>query len=907
MNKRIIWILVIFAILYMIISLVSNFFIDYEWFRINDGLSIFWVLFFTKFNVHAFFGVIFVALFFFNFLLIRLLGGKGRIFTHNILSKLHIPILGSPKRALFIILTAGVIVVGFMMGGAASAFWKEYLLYTNAVPFEGFPPDPIFNLDIGFYVFSLPFYQFLYGWLMSAFIIIALFSLAFHVLNGGILFSEGKIEFSLFSRAHISTLLAIIVLIYGVGYRLSAYELLFSKIGKFYGAGYTAVHANLLAYNVAMVISFIAAGLFLFNIFKRSFKLPIFVLIALIPAYFILGTIFPSLQQRFVVEPNELDKEKPYILNNIKYTRIAYGIDKVKEIPFANDKTLTARDIARNRTTIENVRLWDWRPLKQTYRQLQELKPYYFFNDVDVDRYMIDGKKIAVNLSARELSIDQLGRNSQTWQNKHLIYTHGYGMVLSRVDKITSEGLPEMLIYDIPPKSLIDDIQVDRPEVYYGEHKNEYVITNTTIKPGEFDYPAGNENKYTRYEGTGGSQLDSFLKRVIFASAFKDVNIFISGSINDKSRLLFRRNIVQMVTTFTPFLEFDSDPYLVLSEGKMYWIIDAYTTTDQFPYSTPISMGGRKLNYIRNSIKVVIDAYNGNMSYYISDQQDPVIKTYSRIFPGIFKDMESMPEDLKNHIRYPESIFNVQAQMLLRYHMQDPNVFYNNEDLWEVPNQIYESTEVPVHSYYFVTGLPDEEGADFILILPFTPYKKNNMIAFLVAKCDTHDYGTLKLYTLPKEKLSYGPLQIEARIDQDAEISKQLTLWSQKGSGVIRGNMLAIPIEESILYIEPLYLKAESSEMPELNRVIVSFADKIGMETDLASARERLFYGGGTFIDESSYATEEPLGARIKNLANKAYNHYNRAQQSIRAGNWEEFGRELDNLKQVLEVMKNLK
>ncbi len=906
MNKRTIWILVIFAVLYMLISFVSSFFIDYEWFRINEGLSIFWILFFTKFNVHSFFAVIFVALFFLNFLLIRILGGKGRIFTHNILSKLHIPLLGSPKRALFIILTAGVIVVGFMMGGAASAFWKEYLLFQNAVPFEGFPADPIFNLDIGFYVFSLPFYQFLYGWLMSAFIIIALFSIAFHILNGGILFSDSKVEFSLFSRAHISTLLAIIVIIYGVGYRLSAYELLFSKIGKFYGAGYTAVHANLLAYNAAMVISFIAAGLFLFNIFKRSFRLPIFVLIALIPAYFILGTIFPSLQQRFVVEPNELDKEKPYILNNIKYTRTAYGIDHVKEIPFANDKTLSARDIAKNRTTIENVRLWDWRPLKQTYRQLQELKPYYFFNDVDVDRYMIGGKKLAVNLSARELSIDQLGRNSQTWQNKHLIYTHGFGMVMSRVDKVTTEGLPEMLIYDIPPKSLID-MKVDRPEVYYGEHKNEYVITNTNIKPGEFDYPAGNENKYTRYQGTGGSELDSFFKRMMFASAFKDINILISGSIHEKSRLLFRRNIVEMVTTFTPFLEFDSDPYLVLSKGKMYWIIDAYTTTDQFPYSTPISMGGKRINYIRNSIKVVIDAYNGSMSYYITDSEDPVIKTYGKIFPGVFKDMATIPEDLKSHIRYPETIFNVQSQMLLRYHMQDPNVFYNNEDLWEVPNQIYESTEVPVHSYYFVTKLPDEESADFILILPFTPYKKNNMIAFLVAKCDTADYGTLKLYTLPKDKLNYGPLQIEARIDQDAEISQELTLWSQKGSGVIRGNMLAIPIEESILYIEPLYLKSESSEMPELKRVIVSFADKIVMANDLASALERLFYGGGTSIDESSYAMEEPLGDRIRTLAGKAYNHYNRAEQSVRAGNWEEYGRELENLRQVLEVMRNLK
>ncbi|MBN2158326.1 MAG: UPF0182 family protein [Spirochaetes bacterium] len=902
MNKKLIVGTVVFIAGYLLISSLSGFYTNYEWFRINRGLGIFWVLFFTKFNVHILFGIIFVLIFSFNFLLIRILGGRGRIFTSNIMSRLQLPFLGSPKRALFILLAIGVLIAGFMMGGAASSFWKEYLLYMNAVPFKGFPADPIFSMDLGFYVFRLPFLQFLYGWLMSALIITAIFSIVFHIVNGGILFKETRLEFSLFARAHISTLLALIVFLYGLGYRLDAYELLFSKIGKFYGAGYTAVHANLVAYNVAMVISFIAAGLFLFNIFKRSFKLPLILLASIIPIFFILGKVVPGIQQRFIVDPNELDKEKAYIEYNIKYTRIAYDIEQVKEMPFANKQNLTYRDIIKNRNTLENVRLWDWRPLKQTYKQLQELKPYYYFNDVDVDRYVIKNRKIAVNISARELSIDRLSRNSQTWQNRHLIYTHGYGLALSRVDKVTSEGQPEMLIYDIPPKFSIN-IPIERPEIYFGEHENSYIITNTSMK--EFDYPYGEENKFTVYAGTGGTKLDSFFKRVLFAAAFKDINILISGTIDENSRIHYNRNISEMVREFTPFLEFDDDPYLAIAGKKLYWIIDAYTSTDQFPYSTPIAIGSRKINYLRNSVKIVIDAYNGTMDYYIADEKDPIIKVYDGIFPGIMKPMSEMPEEIKGHLRYPEALFTVQANMLLTYHMTDPNVFYNNEDAWHIANQVFENSEEPVESYYLVTRLPDEQRDEFIVIIPFTPFKKDNMIAFLTAKCDMPDYGELKLYLLPKDKLSYGPLQIEARINQNPEISKQLTLWSQKGSSVIKGNMLAIPIEESILFIQPLYLKAQSSEMPELKRVIVSFSDRIVMEQDLPAALEALF-SGRTFVDAGSL-TEGSLESRLRDLSVRAMNQYNQAEASMREGNWTKYGEHINMLKGILQRMNSLK
>lgn len=904
MNKRFLWYLGIFIVLYFILQMISNFYLDFEWFKINNGLNIFWTLMFTKFNVHFLFAVIFVALFFLNFLLMRLLGGKGRIFTNNILDRIKLPLFGSTRKAMYFFLAVGVVITGFIMGAGASSYWKEYMIYFNSVPFAGFPVDPIFNKDIGFYVFSLPFYEFIYGWTMGALVIITIFSAIFHVINGGILIINNRLDFSLFSRAHLSTLLSSMVILFGFGYRISAYGLLFSQRGKFYGAGYTAINAELMAYNVCMAISFIAAALLLFNIFKKSFKLPAFVLLTLIPAYFILGTIYPSIQQRFFVEPNELEMERPFIENNIKLTRIAYGIENLALKEFANNSNLTYRDIIKNRNTLDNVRLWDWRPLKQTYKQLQELKPYYQFNDVDVDRYVINGNKIAVNLSARELAINKLSKNSQSWLNTHLIYTHGYGLVLSRVDKVTPEGLPEMLIYDIPPKTNIP-IEIKEPRIYYGEHNNSYAITNTNITPGEFDYPYGDQNKYTLYKGSGGTQVNSFFKRLMLAIAFKDINILISSNITDKSRILFMRNIKEMVTKLSPFLEFDDDPYLVIADGRLFWIIDAYTTSDKFPYSTPIKTQNGKINYIRNSVKIVIDAYNGTMNYYMSDDKDPIILTYSKIFTGLFKKMSDMPDYLKSHIRYPESIFNVQSHILLRYHMTNVNVFYNNEDTWDIPKQQFENKMELIQSYYLVTTLPGEKRSEFILIRPFTPINKDNMIAFLVAKCDPPYYGQTILYTLPKEKLSYGPVQIAARIDQDPEISKQLTLWGQKGSGVIRGNMLAIPIEESLLFIQPLYLKAETSEIPELKRVIVSFADKIIMEENLKTALEKLFIHGKYIGD--SFSTERSMEAKLKDYAGKAYMYYLRAEEHQRNGNWAGYGEAINNLKEVLKLMRDIK
>ncbi len=904
MGRKAITGIVIFILAYFLVQSMAGFYVDVQWFSSYNRLNVFWTLFYGKFYAAAVFFLLFVALFSLNFLLIRLIGGSGRIFSRNILDRIKVPLFGTPRRALFIMIALGVTVFGAFMAMGASAYWKELLMFVHASPFTGFPADPVFGNDMGFYVFSLPFYSFLYHWLFISLAMILVFSALFHLVNGGIAVGEGGVKLSLFARAHLSSLAAFIVLLHGIGYRLSAYTLLFNERAKFFGAGYTDLHARLLAYNVCMVISFIAAALLLSNIVKRSFKLLLVVLLTLVPAYFLLGTVYPSLQQRFAVEPNELDREGPYIGHNIRFTRIAYGLDNVEEKDFPNSPNLTYRDIVKNRNTLENIRLWDWRPLKSSYRQLQELKPYYYFNDVDVDRYMIDGRKVAVNLSARELSSQNLGALGRSWINQHLIYTHGYGMVMSRVDRATPEGMPEFIIKDIPPRSAVS-IPVERPAVYYGEHNNPYVIVNTAIQPGEFDYPSGSDNKFTRYDGKGGVALSSFIKRAMFSVAFRNINILISGSITSESRVLFRRNIVQMARTMAPFLDFDNDPYLVVCGGKLYWMMDAYAVTDHFPYSTPVTLeGGKRINYIRNSVKVLIDAYEGTMSFYISDPGDPMAATYSRMFPGLFRPLSDMPEELRAHVRYPEDLFNIQSHVLLRYHMKSVNVFYNNEDAWAFARQIFEGREDVVHSYYLVTKLPKEERSEFILIIPFTPIRRDNMVAFLTAKCDFPHYGKLTLHTLPKDRLSYGPMQVEARINQDPEISKQLALWSRKGSDVIRGNMLAIPIEESLLMIEPLYQKAETGEMPELRRVFVSFADRLAMEPDLESALSSLFYERRYFRDSMYRGDGEKQ--TLEAYAKKAYYHVMQAEKYQREGNWAKYGDELQNLKNVLSIMKDM-
>jgi uncharacterized membrane protein (UPF0182 family) len=617
----------------------------------------------------------------------------------------------------------------------------------------------------------------------------------------------------------------------------------------------------------------------------------------------IVGTgIYPGLVQRFVVVPNEIVLEKPFLEQNIKYTRLAYRLNSVKDQEFPAEESLTREDLRRNDLTIKNIRLWDHAPLLSTYSQLQEIRTYYKFMDVDNDRYLVNGEYRQVMLSPRELSYRALP--ARTWVNEHLNYTHGYGVVLGPVNRISREGLPEFFIKDIPPVSSAN-IKVTRPEIYYGETSNEYVFVRT--KRPEFDYPVGEKNVYSRYEGKGGVPL-TFWRKLIFAARFGSFTILLSDDITNESRVMYYRKINERVSRVAPFVRLDPDLYLVISpQGRLLWFLDGYTMTDRFPYSEPIGNLG---NYVRNSVKALVDAYDGTVKLYISDPTDPIIQTYAKIFPGLLKPLEEMPAELRSHIRYPPGMLNIQARMYSTYHMQDPQVFYNKEDLWSIPKKSGAGGEREMEPYYTIMRLPDGKKEEFVLLLPFTPSKKDNMSAWMAARCDPPQYGEVVVCIFPKQKLVYGPRQIEARIDQDAEISKQLSLWNQRGSQVIRGNLLAIPIEKSILYVEPLYLAAEKGSLPELKRVIVAYGNSVAMEENLELSLQQVF--GGELLREKlppkvAVAVIPQKEKSERQIATEALAHYRKAQDLLRQGNWAGYGEELKKMEEALKALEKRK
>jgi hypothetical protein len=577
------------------------------------------------------------------------------------------------------------------------------------------------------------------------------------------------------------------------------------------------------------------------------------------------------------------------------FTRKGYNLDLIEVRPFDVAYNLTMRDIERNTTTIKNIRLWDHQPLLKTYSQLQQIRTYYRFADVDNDRYIVDGEYIQVMLSPRELSYHDLP--SKTWINERLVFTHGYGLALGPVSRISKEGLPEFFIKDIPPEAT-GELKVTRPEIYYGELSNDYVIVNTKTK--EFSYPTTEGNDYTEHEGKAGITLGSYWKRTIFSLYFRTEKFLLSSDITPKSRVLINRNISERIKRLAPFLHFDQDPYLVVRDnGRLVWIIDAYTASDHMPYSTPIKGG---INYIRNSVKTVVDAYDGSVEFFISDFSDPIIRVYSKIFKGVFKEIGEMPEDLKRHIRYPQNLFQIQAAMYASYHMTDPQVFYNKENLWEIP-RFGESVMEP---YYTIMRLPGEKREAYILLLPYTPAKRDNLAAWLAARCDEPNYGRLVVYTFPRDRLIYGPKQIDARINQDSYISQQLTLWSQRGSQVIRGSLLVIPIERSLLYVQPLYLAAaDRAGLPELRRVIVAYENEVIMEENLEVALVRLFGAKRALTREVEVGDVKRLpGLSINELAKEALRAFENAIRQQREGNWAGYGEEIKRLEQILRKME---
>jgi uncharacterized protein len=792
------------------------------------------------------------------------------------------------------IVLVGALLFGLFIGLGQAGNWENFLKWLYAVPFGRV--DPLFGHDMAFYVFTLPVVAAVRDWALLTLFLATVFAGGLYWARGAIVVEDGFPQLTAAVVRHLSVVLAVFFLVKAGDYLLQRYDLLLSNTGVVFGAAYTDVHLRLPLLAALVAVALVAAALCAANVVFCGFRLPVAAVVLVLGVSLIEG-IVPGLFQSYRVRPDELRLESPYIASNIAWTRFGFGLDRISAKPFPAAGTLTPEILAANAATIDNLRWWDPRPLLDTYRQLQEIRTYYDFRDVDVDRYSFNGTYQQVLLAARELNQSRLPPDAQTWINQHFKFTHGSGLAMSPVNRFDDEGLPLFYVKDIPPVSPVD-LRIDRPELYFGEETRNYVVVGGGSK--EFDYPKGQENVYTTYAGKGGVELDSLWRRVLFAWYYGDLKLLISDNVTAASRLLMRRLVQDRVNRIAPFLHLDHDPYLVVSDGRLVWLQDAYTVSDALPYS---QRGGRSgINYIRNAVKVATDAYDGTIVFYVADPEDPLVRTFQRIFPSLFQPLDTMPASLRAHLRYPEDLFVLQATMYGTYHMGDPEVFYNKEDLWSFPQESYGGQMVTMQPYYTIMRLPGEARAEFILMLPMVPNNRDNMIAWLAARCDGAHYGSVIEFAFPKEKLIYGPAQIEARIDQDTTISQQLSLWNQTGSRVIRGNLLVVPIDDALLYVEPLYLSAEKRELPELKRLIASYGDRVAMNQRVEPLLAALFSGETKpAVAVAEVKQNVPPSSATGGATTEALTHYRQALAALRNGDWQTFGAEMDALQKVLE------
>jgi uncharacterized membrane protein (UPF0182 family) len=888
MKNRIIPILFVLFIIIPAGTYLLNFYTDWLFFLETGFTSVFTTRLYAQTGVGLFFGILL-----FSFMVLNLLVANKAAFPYSgeyieagtirLQRDQTLPLV----RPLGILASAGL---ALFIGQLAALQWENVLLFTNRVSVG--TSDPVIGKDLGFYLFSLPLLEMLRSYLNFMLLATLLVTAVVYYIRGGIALTLRGLVVDMQVRRHLAVLIGIFSCILAAGFYLEGFRLLYGNNGAFYGAGYVDVNVRLTTLNALTFMTPLAGVLLAFGIWKNKWRMMLLPPIVLGAVYLIGIRVYPGVLHKFKVAPNELALETPYIQHNISFTRFGYDLDKIETVPFDVDTRLSATDIANNDATIKNIRLWDHAPLLKTYSQLQQIRTYYKFFDVDNDRYMVNGQYTQAMLSPRELSYADLP--SKNWINERLIFTHGNGITLGPVSRISKEGLPEFFIKDIPAVSLTD-IKVSRPEIYFGELSNDYVIVKTKVP--EFSYPTASGNINTTYNGNGGVQVDSLLKKALFALHFRTEKILLSSDITDQSRILYNRNINKRVKELAPFLLFDADPYMVVDDqGKLKWIIDAYSHSRQLPYSKPLKGG---INYMRNSVKAVVDAYDGSVNFYISDPDDVILKVYARIFPELFKPMASMPDSLRTHVRYSHQFLQIQAAMFSTYHMTDPKVFYNKENLWEIPVL----GEKQMEPYYTIMKLPGEKKEEYILLLPFSPSKRDNLAAWLTARCDGPNYGKILAYTFPRDRLIYGPKQIDARINQDAYISQQLTLWNQRGSEVIRGSMLVIPIEKSLLYVQPLFLAADKSGLPELRRVIVAFGDEVVMEETLELALQKIFGGRKTIATPSLGTVTETRASSPATLAREAMSIYEKAITMQRQGNWTAYGEELRKLEQVLKQL----
>lgn len=932
---------VLIAIIAVIMALIAGcagFITDWMWFKDLGYTAVFWKELVTKIELGVPVFIVFT-------LIVRF---YLRTLKNGYFKKVESHEIPDAKR---LNKTSWVFAIIFGLATAvlsANGLWQNFLRTTHQTAFG--IKDPLFHMDIAFYVFNLEFLTKINNLLMLALVGIIVVTVLYYgilitVRTPDIFEREDEIEAEpevetsyedpedmfnpfkpkafktdrgskrkldlndnnmkmLFSIASgkITVLGVVLYLMVAIDFALKQFNLLHAHTGVVYGAGFTDVTVKLWVYRIIIALCFVGAITLMMHMRKREYRKLVKIPVVIV-AVFAIGIGASMLVQNLVVSPDEINKETKFINNNIEYTKRAYGIDKVEVDAYPADNSLDAATIASNDQTISNIRINDYAPVEQYYNQTQSIRQYYKFNDVDIDRYEVNGKLTQTYLSAREIDEEKI---SDTWINRHIKYTHGYGAAVSQVNAVTQSGQPDLIMNNIPPETEVETLKLARPEIYFGEMTNEYIIVNT--KEQEFDYPDGSENKYSSYEGKHGIKLNMF-NRILYAIREGSLKMLVSGNITSDSKIIYNRNVIDRVSKIMPDLTYEEDPYMITVGGKLYWVIDAYTTSSYYPYSEPYTGEVGSTNYIRNSIKVVVDAYEGTCNYYVVDDTDPIAQTMKKIYPSLFKSFDQMPDEMKSHIRYPNTLFKIQAGVYTKYHMNDAKVFYQKEDLWDISHQIYGTENVEMEPSYYIFKLPHADKAEFMNMIPFTPKSKQNMTALMMARNDSENYGKLVVYTFPKNKTVYGPMQIEAQIDQNTEISKEFSLWNDSGSKYSRGDLFVIPIGTSLLYVEPVYLEASNEAIPEVKRVIVAYGDRIAYEKTLGEALSSLFDGDFGGVDTNN--TDNPgvssgdSGASIKSLAQKANSEYEAAIECQKNGDWEGYGKHIDKLESYLKKLAN--
>ncbi len=920
----VIWGIALVALL-LLTAAVVDFITEWQWFESLGLTSVLITSVSARVVLFVLGAAVFLAVFGANVLVARRVAygfdtsprGGGRFGWEELLAQVSVQMARRGEYAHFVnaAVLAGGALLALFMGLGAAANWLTLLQFLHRTTFG--IADPALGQDVGFYLFSMPLLRAIEGWLFTALFLTILSSAAVYaiVLTYELAVNIGQIGFRLTGslKTHLLCLLAVFFLLLAFHHLLDLFDIVRSSRGAAYGAGYTDVNAQRPAQLILMAIALLASALSLINISVPGLRLAMVGAGAWAAALILVGWLFPAVMQSVAVAPNELDRERPFIDASIRFTRQAFGLDRIESRDVVYEDTIPPDAVFGDRSTIDNIRLWDHRPLRDTYNQIQAIRQYYQFTDVDVDRYTIDGRYQQVMVAARELVPERLPASAQTWVSRQLQYTHGYGVAMSPVSVISQEGLPDLVVQDVPPNGRIP---INRPEIYFGERTDHYVITTTSTP--EFDYPSGDQGVFvSRSDHATGINIGSLPQRLLYALKFQDPNFLLNGSFRPDSQLLLRRSVVDRARQVAPFLRLDPDPYIVIADGRLYWIQDGYTVSDRYPYSQPytppsIERGQRRrsFNYIWNSVKIVTDAYDGTVRFYLADPTDPVIQNYAQIFPGLLTPIDQAPAAIRAHFRYPEEMFRIQSQMYGLYHMEDPRVFYLREDVWTIPNEIFYDKTQPVDPYYVIMELPGERGPEFILMQPFSPTNRDNMIGWLAARSDAPNYGKMVVFKYPKDKLIFGPFQIETRIDQDPTISQQFSLWNAAGSQVIRGNLLVIPLAQSNLYVEPIYLQATASPLPELKRVIVAMGNRVVMEPTLQEGLARLFGtapaapGGppaGPAPPPPGPGAGAAPNATVAALVREARDHYDRAQQALRNGDFAGYGDELRAMESVLD------